>query len=35
MAISAGLAVICMILSILAGRRLKKKLEKEYGKPQR
>lgn len=29
------LAVICLAVFIITGKRLKKKLEKEYGKPQR
>lgn len=35
MAISAGVGIISMALSAVTGRKLKKKLEKEYGKPQR
>ncbi|MBQ7774505.1 MAG: hypothetical protein IJ379_01160 [Lachnospiraceae bacterium] len=29
------LAVICIVIFSLTGRKLKKKLEKEFGKPQR
>lgn len=35
MAISAGVGIISIALSAVTGRKLKKKLEKEYGKPQR
>ncbi len=35
MAVSVGLGIVCMVLTFFTGRRLKKKLEKEYGKPQR
>lgn len=35
MAISTGVGIISIALSAVTGRKLKKKLEKEYGKPQR
>lgn len=35
MAGTAVMAVICIAVFIVTGRRLKKNLEKEYGKPQR
>ncbi len=35
MAGAAVLAVICLVVFIITGQRLKKKLEEEYGKPQR
>ncbi len=34
MVVSAVLAVICVVLFVVTGRKLKKKLEEEYGKPQ-
>lgn len=35
MAISIGVGMLCMTVSFFMGRKLKKKLEVEYGKPQR
>ncbi len=35
MAISIGVGIFCAIVSFFAGRKLKKELETEYGKPQR
>ena len=35
MTISIGIGAVCMTVSFITGRKLKKKLEAEYGKPQR
>ena len=35
MAISIGVGIFCATVSFITGRKLKKKLEAEYGKPQR
>ena len=35
MTISIGIGAVCMTVSLITGRKLKKKLEAEYGKPQR
>ncbi len=35
MTVSVGIGIFCMVLFTLTGRRLKKKLEEEYGKPQK
>lgn len=35
MAIAAGAAVLCLAAFAISGRRLRKTLEEEYGKPQR
>ena len=35
MVVCAVLAVVCVVLFVVAGRKLKRKLEEEYGRPQR
>ncbi|MCI9051913.1 MAG: hypothetical protein HFI05_08320 [Lachnospiraceae bacterium] len=35
MVICAVLAAVCVVLFVVDGRKLKRKLEEEYGKPQR